>query len=176
MQNILKITQGLTLLLCLTLGLSAQNVNYPPQDIRFTPEKTKKGDVLLSLEQPLENSGKGKWNTITVRIPGVLNYAPGIVVEGKAMLESKSEPNHLGFILLCTSGKQLFAKAYLKPGEPVDFSIPLSDFKVSDNAKNLGEPNTEDQIQAIRVLASFSPNEVESTFTLETFALLSGGE
>ncbi len=140
MLKVSRIICALTVMLCACSGASAQNVNYPAMDIEFTPENSQPGQDILKIKQPQSSTGVSKWNTVSVRVPGRLAYSPDIVVTGKASLEAQEAPNHLGLILVLSDGKQMFAKAPLKPGAPTSFSIKLSDFKGSDSPKNPEPP------------------------------------
>ncbi|MDP0494703.1 MAG: hypothetical protein Q7Q73_00715 [Verrucomicrobiota bacterium JB024] len=162
------------LLLGLASSLYAQNTNYPTEDMKFSPENSGKSGEVFTITQPIETTGMSKWNTVTIRIPGILPYSADLVIKGKVMLQSETRPHHLGLIVECTSGKQLFAKAPLPTGEPTSFSLPLSAFKVADSSKNPEPPTEQDQLQSIRVYASFAPEEAESSFKLESFSLTAG--
>jgi len=156
-------------------ALIADNLNYPPKQLEFTPGVSREGGLILKTSAPATATCTSRWNTVTVRVPGRLNYSPAMRLAGTVELNSTTPPAHLGFIVVCSDGKELYCKAPLKTDSPTSFSVKLSDFTIADGAKNPVSPTTEDYIEAIRVYASFR-EETESTFTLQDFSLLAGGE
>ncbi len=160
------------LILFTSVELIAQNINYPVDQIKFSPESRSPEHSLLTITKAETNITESKWNTFTVRIPGVLLYEPDYIIAGDVTIQSATPPNHLGLSILFTNGKMLYAKSPLKVNASNQFSVPVSKFTRAENAKNKEPVNSADRISAIRVYASF-PEKVDSELTLKAFELSS---